>query len=249
MSAPNPPYGQQPDPGGRGYGPPPQYGAPQYGQPPQNGQQGYGPPSGQFGQQQYGQQPYGQQPYGQQPYGQQPYGQQPYGQQPYGQQPYGQQPGRPGQPGDGKNPLIPPGFGGVPLPSVIPQSAQRAFFLWIGVIAVNVLGTIVQTIGVGDIFSGIGIFFALLGGAIGVFLALHFRGRVQWARIVLTVLTGFAMLSSLFAVLGSFVLMALDPAFGVISLATNAVVLAGGALALVNAWNPSTNAWFANPAV
>ena len=243
MSAPNPPYGQQPDPGGHGYGPPtagqpagppPQYGAPQYGQPPQNGQQGYGPPSGRFGQQQYGQAPYGQQQYGQQQ---------------YGQQQYGQQPGRPGQPGDGKNPLIPPGFGGVPLPSVIPQSAQRAFFLWIGVIAVNVLGTIVQTIGVGDIFSGIGIFFALLGGAIGVFLALHFRGRVQWARIVLTVLTGFAMLSSLFAVLGSFVLMALDPAFGVISLATNAVVLAGGALALVNAWNPSTNAWFAYPAV
>ena len=37
------------------------------------------------------------------------------------------------------------------------------------------------------------------------------------------------MLSSLFAVLGSFVLMAPTPASGVVSLATSAVVLAGGA--------------------
>jgi hypothetical protein len=260
-----PPYGpSQSNP--QGYGPPP-YGQQGYG-PPQQGPQGYGPPTGsqyagppsgqqQYGQQQYGQQQYGQQQFGQQQYGQQqPYGQQQYGQapgqpwgqqQPYGQQqfgqPYGQQHG-PGQPSGGANQLIPPGFGGVPLPPDIPQTVQRAFLLWVAIIAVNILGVVVSTVGIGDVFSGVGIFFAVLGGAIGVFLALHFRGRRQWARIVLTVLTGLAMLSSIFTLFGALVLLAFSPLYGIVELAVSAVFLAGGTVALINAWSSSSNAWF-----
>jgi hypothetical protein len=265
MSAPNPPHGEGPDAGGAGYGPP-SSGSPQYGPPPSDQQQGYG--QQQYGQQQYGQQPYGQQqqygqqPYGQQqqygqaPYGQQPYGQQQYGQAPYGQQqygqPYGQQPPhgqpfgqqRPGGAGGGANALIPPGFGGVPLPPDIPQSVQRAFLIWLVIIAVNVLGTIVSTFGVGDVSSGVGIVFTLLGAAIGVFLVLHFRGRAQWARIVLTVLTGLGMLFNLLAVFASLVLLGFAPLVGIVTLATCLVFLAGGALALINAWNATSNAWF-----
>ncbi|WP_433784025.1 hypothetical protein ACQPX6_28045 [Actinomycetospora sp. CA-101289] len=261
MSAPNPPHGERPDAGGSGYGPPSsgqpygqqphgqqdQYGQQQYGQPPYGQQQPYG--------QQYGQQPYGQQYGQQQPYGQygqqQPYGQQ-YGQQQYGQQPYGQQPPpgqpfgqqRPGGPGGGANALIPPGFGGVPLPPDIPQAVQRAFLVWLVIIGVNVLGTIISSVGLGDYFSGVGIVFALLGAAIGVFLALHFRGRAQWARIVLTVLTGLGMLSSLLSFFASFVLFGFAPFVGLVSLATSVVFLAGGTLALINAWHASSNAWF-----
>ncbi|GLZ44902.1 hypothetical protein Acsp06_10870 [Actinomycetospora sp. NBRC 106375] len=262
MSAPNPPYGQQPPAGGPPYGPPPQYGPPpsgpppQYG-PPQSGPPPYGPPTGggqQYGPptggQQYGPPTGGQQQFGQQRFGQQ-YGQQ-YGQQPgppSGQQPFGQPPPfgqqRPSGPSSpGANALIPPGFGGVPLPVDIPPTVQRAFLLWIGIIAVNVVGTVLSTIGVGDVFSGVGIVFALLGGAIGVFLALHFRGRAQWARIVLTVLTGLAMLSSVFSFFGAFVLLAFMPVYGIVALATSAVVLAGGTLALINAWNAASTAWF-----
>jgi hypothetical protein len=240
MNAPQQP-GQYPQSG-------PQFGQPAYGQPqygqnhsgPQYGAPGYGPPPGQ---QPYGQQHYGQQPYGQQQYGQQQYGQ-PFGQQqPSGQQ-FGRPPGPPGPQGGGPNPLIPPGFGGVPLPAGIPESVQRAFLLWVGIIAVNVLGVIVSTIGYADVFSGVGIVFALLGGAIGVYLALHFRGGRPWARLVLTILTGLAMLSSLFSFFGSFVLMTLAPVYGFVTLATSVVFIAGGALALVHAWNASSNAWF-----
>ncbi|MHC1562958.1 hypothetical protein ACR9E3_28700 [Actinomycetospora sp. C-140] len=254
MSAPNPPYGQQPPAGGPPYGPPPtsgpspQYGPPQYG-PPQYGPPRYGPPTGgqQYGPptggQQYGPPTGGQQQFGQQQFGQQP-GQQPFGQQSFGPPPPAGQP-RPSAPSTpGANALIPPGFGGVPLPVDIPPTVQRAFLLWIGIIAVNVVGTVLSTIGVGDVFSGVGIVFALLGGAIGVFLALHFRGRAQWARIVLTVLTGLAMLSSVFSFFGAFVLLAFLPVYGIIALATSAVVLAGGTLALINAWNAASTAWF-----
>jgi hypothetical protein len=240
MSAPNPPEGRSG----------PQYGAPQY------GQQHYGQQH--YGQQQYGPQQYGPQhghdgppPYGppQPPpgYGPPPYGP-PYGAQPppFSQQIYGQQQNGQQQHGQhaGTNPLIPPGFGGVPLPADIPAPVQRAFQLWLAIIAVNVLGVVVTTIGVGDYVSGVGIVFALIGAAIGVFLALHFRGQRQWARLVLTVLTGLAMLSSLFALFGAFVLLAFAPVYGIVELAVTVVFLAGGTLALINAWNAQANAWF-----
>jgi len=131
-------YGSPP----QGYGqPPPQYGQ----QPPQGyGQspQGYGqspPQYGQQPQQSYGQQP--QQSYGQQP--QQSYGQQP--QQSYGQQSYGQQPQQ---------------SYGQPIPAQpIPGSAQTSGStsskkgLFIGLAALVLVG------------GGVGIFFALRGGA------------------------------------------------------------------------------------
>jgi hypothetical protein len=52
------------------------------------------------------------------------------------------------------------------------------------------------------------------------------------------------MLSSLFALFGAFVLLAFAPVYGIVELAVSVVFLAGGTLALINAWNAQSNAWF-----
>jgi hypothetical protein len=65
---------------------------------------------------------------------------------------------------------------------------------------------------------------------------------------VLTVLTGLAMLSSIFTFFAALVLLGFAPLFGIVELAVSVVFLVGGTLALINAWNASSNAWFAQPA-
>jgi len=215
------------------------------------------------GEPQYGQGGYGNQPgYGQPGYGQQGgYGQQPgYGQQGgYAQQPgYGQQGGYAQQPGHGQggyggpqggsrpNQLVPPGFGGVPLPPGIPSQVQRAFMIWLGVVALGFVANLVQAFGTpssGGSAAGV-IVLALISAAIGLYLAFQFRGGRNWARITLTVLTGIALLVYLFALIGSFVLLALVPVVGLLLLVLSVAVIAAGILALINAWNANANAFF-----
>ncbi len=167
----------------------------------------------------------------------------------YGQPGHGQPGGPPSAPTG--NPLVPPGFGDVALPSTIPVSVQRAFLLWVAVIAVNILGTIAQTfVGLSaDVGAAVGVGGAVVGGLIGVYFALQFRGGRNWARIVLTVLTGLALLGSLFGLLGAFVLLALAPAAAVLALVVSVAVIAGCVVALVLAWKPEANAYFAHSPV
>jgi hypothetical protein len=40
------------------------------------------------------------------------------------------------------------------------------------------------------------------------------------------------------------VLLAFAPIYGIVQLAVSVVVLAGGTLALISAWNATSNAWF-----
>jgi hypothetical protein len=168
-------------------------------------------------------QPQGQQPYGQQPYGQQhPYGQQPYGQDPHGQQPYGQAP----QGGYGSAPSAPDAWG-APAPVERPQAVRLGVGAWLASTLLGVLGAIVtfaqldQLIERSLIEQGLdpadyadlsdataagvitlGVVFALVFvGLQLLFIWFAWQGR-NWARIVLWVLGGLAVASSLAGLAG-----------------------------------------------
>ena len=177
------------------------------------------------GPQGWGQPPQGQPSQGQ-PYGQGPHGQQPYGQQPYGQNPYGQKPPGPGPGGYGSAPAAPDSWG-APPPVERPQAVTVGIGAWLASTLLGVLGAIVTFTqldelvdraiidagldpadydGAGDV-AGTGLI--LVGVVLGlVFVGLQFlfiwfawQGR-NWARIVLWVLGGLAVLSGLFALAG-----------------------------------------------
>ena len=170
-----------------------------------------------------GPQGWGQPPQGQ-PYGQGPHGQDPYAQNPYAQQPYGQQPPGPG--GYGSAPAAPDSWG-APPPVERPQAVRVGIGAWLASTLLGVLGAIVTFTqldelvdraiidagldpadydGAGDV-AGTGLI--LVGVVLGlVFVGLQFlfiwfawQGR-NWARIVLWVLGGLAVLSGLFTLAG-----------------------------------------------
>jgi hypothetical protein len=173
------------------------------------GQQGWGQPEGQP--------PYGQQPQGQ-PYGQNPYGQQPQG---HGQQPYGQNP----YVGYGAAPAAPDSWG-APGPMERPQAVKLGVGAFLASTVLGILGAIVtfaqfdQLLDQALIDQGLDPADSDLSGAAttgaitaGVVVALIFvglqllfiwfawQGR-NWARIVLWVLGGLAVLSGLIGLLG-----------------------------------------------
>lgn len=251
MSAPNPPYGQNPassDASVSGFSTPPG-GQPSYGY----GQQQYSAP--QDGQSQHGQSQYGQP---QQQYSQ-PYGQGQYGQAQYGQYVPPPRGGAPtGSAGNQANPLIPPGLGGVPFPGPVPQTVQRAFFAWVLVYPLIILGMIASSLGISSYYAGAGssifsIVAVIMLGAVGVYIALHFRGGREWARIVLTVVAGLSLLSGLIAVPASLLFLAFAPLAGLISLLTTVVALVFEVLFLVYAWKGESTAYmrgqYTGPAV
>ena len=224
------PYGQQP------YGGPPQQGGQPYGQP-------YpGPP--QQGGQQYGQQPYGQQQYGGQP----PAGYQPYGQQPYGQQPYG-----------------PPG-GGVAVEK--PKEVETAFRLWIASVVIGLIGAIVSFTLIPSIIDTtiastpttpglstedlrtaiqIGLVVAAVIGLVFVALFLLFTFKMRagrnWARILLTILGGLSILSSLIGIGGLGQMFAAGP-LGILSAVLSIVQLVVIAAAIVFMFRPAAGPYF-----
>jgi hypothetical protein len=154
--------------------------------------------------------------------------------------------GGPGAP-SGENPLIPPGVNGVPLPGPVPDVVQRAFLVWLVPIPLNVVAMLVNGLSAGDIgglgVSIFGVLVALVGGAIGLYLALHFRGGRNWARIVLTVISGLVLAVELFSVPASLFLLVFAPVVGVISLAISVVIAAAEVLFLVLAWKAEASAY------
>jgi hypothetical protein len=162
----------------------------------------YPPPP--YGQQPAGQQPAGEQPYGQPPQGQsypqqpygQPYPQQPYGQ-PYPQQPYGQQP--------------------PPAPVAPPGSVNGAFFIYLIAAVLAVIAIILtltsnvweqaiadsgaDTSGVNvhslvNTVKIVSVVFGVIFIALYLLFAFKMRAGRNWARIVLTVLSGLSIISS-----------------------------------------------------
>ena len=177
--------------------------------------------------------------------GKQQYGQQPDGQQPPPGQPFGQQ--RPGGAGGGANALIPPGFGGVPLPPDIPQAVQRAFLVWLVIIGVNVLGTIIsfgrarRLTSPGSGSSSRSSRAARSGCSSPCTSAVGRSGRASCSPSspgsgCCRACCCPRRLSS--CSWGS------RRSYGLVSLVTSVVFLAGGTLALINAWHASSNAWF-----
>ncbi|MCF6737463.1 hypothetical protein [Blastococcus sp. KM273129] len=189
--------GQQP-----GWAPPP-------GQPPYGGQ----PPHG--GQPPYGQPPYGQPQGGQPPYGQPP--QNPYGQHPYGQNPYGYAPA----------PAAPQGWGpGAPEPMERPLTVRAGIGAFLGSLVLSAVAAVVTLLNWDELldwtldqsgtdlqgaeFEGLDTealaeltaqlttgFTVLVLLLQLLFVWFAWQGR-NWARIVLWVLGGLALLAGPF---------------------------------------------------
>lgn len=145
------------------------------------------------------------------------------------------------------HPLIPPGLNGVPLPGPVPDAVRRAFLVWLVPIPLNVVAMLLTGVSSGDLgglgVSIFGVLVALVGGAIGVYLALHFRGGRHWARIVLTVISGLVLLVELLSVPASLFLIVFSPLVGVISLAISVAIAACEVLFLVLAWKAEASAY------
>lgn len=186
----------------------------QQGQPEgQGGQQpGWAPPPGQppYGQPQGGQPPYGQPP-------QNPYAQHPYGQPPYGQDPYGYAPA----------PAAPPGWGpGAPEPMERPLTVRAGIGAFLGSLVLSAVASVAMLLNWDEVVAwSVGQSGADLQGAevegldpdafaelvaqftIGftvfvlllqlLFVFFAWQGR-NWARIVLWVLGGLALLAGPF---------------------------------------------------
>ncbi len=173
-----------------------------YGDPGQQGQQPGGPP-------QDWNAPPAQPPYGQQPQGQPPYGQPPYGQQ---QPPYGQQ-----YPGYAPAPSAPTGYG-APTPMERPTTVRAGIGAFVASLVLAVVSSIVTFADFGDLIDQtlrestdpaltedlartgilIGVVITLIIiGLEALFIWFAWQGR-NWARIVLFVLGGLAVVSGLF---------------------------------------------------
>jgi hypothetical protein len=163
-----------------------------------------------------GQQPPGQ-PYGQPPQGQGPYGQAPYGQTPYGQNPYG---------GYASAPAAPDGFG-APRPVERPSAVKLGIGAFLASTVLGILGSIVTFAQFDEIvdralvdagldpadYSDVSdaatagvvtttVVVALLFiGLQLLFIWFAWQGR-NWARIVLWVLGGLAVVSALVSLAG-----------------------------------------------
>jgi hypothetical protein len=226
-----PPQGQQPPYGQASYGQQGGYGQQSpYGQSP-HGQAAYGQQGGYGQQPPYGQPPYGQPPYGQPPYGQPPYGQPPYGQQsPHGQpSPYGQQGGY-AQPAWSPYPSA-PGYGqpaGSSTPTLRPRTVTAGIGAFLVYALLSLIGTVIgfatfdtlvdqaaedagfdgDLSGLEDAIATTALVFGVVIAALYLVLAWFAWQGANWARIVLWVFGGLALL------------------FGVLGLASNSGVLA-----------------------
>ncbi|MGR0159254.1 hypothetical protein [Paenarthrobacter nitroguajacolicus] len=184
-------------------------------QPPQPGNvppAGYQPPQGYQPPSQQGYQPPSQQGY------------QPPSQQGYQPPPTHQQPGQPSYaPPVGPNPAPPSGLGysapprnvfGLDFNNIgqrlrdttgVPNTLTTSYWLWIAAAALGVVANLANIFIYRDIFGalaiGTGIFnfvFSLLMAAVYIFIAIRLKEGARWARLVLSILGGFAVLSLLF---------------------------------------------------
>jgi len=243
-----PPYGQDPNQG------PGQY----PGQPPYPGQQAAG--------QQYGQQPGGYPPPGQQ-YGGSSSGDQQYGGQQY---PYGGQPAQPSYGGGSGSGAFPdPGAGTGTGTGTAPKEVETSFKLWLAYIAVSLIGSIITFLSIGGVIDAqlraqglnpadlppgtaealqtgliVGAVLGLILLAAIVAVVFQMRKGRNWARIVLAVLGGIAVLGLVIGLVNSGATLALG-GLGVVSVLLSVVQLLLLIAAILFMFRGAANPYFA----
>lgn len=111
----------------------------------------------------------------------------------------------------------------------VPQQLVISYWLWIGAGLLNVVASVVAMVGVIGGFAGVTLIFNLIWAAIYIFLAVRLKEGARWARLVLSIFGGLALLALPFSLIT-----------GVLSLIATAAAVA----AAVMMWLPQSQEHF-----
>ncbi|MCI0142306.1 hypothetical protein KNN17_12035 [Arthrobacter bambusae] len=89
----------------------------------------------------------------------------------------------------------------------VPQQLSISYWLWVAAAALGVLASFINIFTLRDVFGGmmvgagiVGLIFSLVFAALYVFIAIRLKEGSRWARLVLTILGAFAVISLLLQV-------------------------------------------------
>ena len=77
----------------------------------------------------------------------------------------------------------------------VPQQLVISYWLWVGAAVLGVVGSLVTMVGNAGGFAGVGLIFSLIWAAVYIFIAIRLKEGARWARLVLSIFGGLALVA------------------------------------------------------